>query len=124
MTAAPDAADVAVAANVTPPSAACVAGAEVLSDANVSTSSAEKQIDATETDALSDRLSTRFRIPRLTIDDVNGDVVDTAYRIVLGRQPSNAEHRIARKLAVSSEVNGLNDLCHVLFNSNAFFYLE
>jgi hypothetical protein len=49
------------------------------------------------------------------------DRVDLAYRLVLGRRPSDRESALARDFLARSP---LAELCRVLFNLNAFVYVE
>jgi hypothetical protein len=51
----------------------------------------------------------------------SADRIVLAYRLVLGRQPSDEEMRLARQFL---ETSPLTELCRALFNVNEFVYLD
>lgn len=50
-----------------------------------------------------------------------GDAIGRAYRIVLGRSPTEAERARAAELA---ETNGLDDVAWMLLNASEFLWIE
>ena len=54
----------------------------------------------------------------------DSQLVEAAYRIAYGREPSDDESTIASGFLRGESATALNDFCHVLLNTNEFIYVD